>query len=375
MSEPTQIPRLLPQDMTVAIFAGSSGPPVHEGGTNKNYFSLRGKPVVQYQIDLVRRLGFRRLVLVTELARVESLDLPEDVILVESSSRQSENFAAVKEQVPFGEQERCLVLFGDTPLLSAGVLEDFLRRCEAEPADFHHGLVPYVFVEPFMDFFPRPWLGRQPFHVKEFRVRLGCLSMLRVAGFNPDAHRRAVETVMRGRKQDPIGGGLIRHLVARARVVWGGLRFIGPLGLWMGLAVIAAHWTHQRGFPLAARLLRRPVSLRRLDRVGEKMLGCSSRFVPCIFGGASLDVDNESDLAVHERYFEDLHRLQELQERLAVKLSEPGFQIDSASLAELERFDPEAAQEIRRHPECYRDQRRILLQSVKRARRRAGHAA
>jgi hypothetical protein len=360
------MPHLLPKDLTVAIFAGSSGPPAKEGGHNKNFFSLRGRPVVQYQIDLIREIGFRRLVLVTEPSRVDSLDLPEDTILVESSSRQSENFAAVKEQVPFEEDERCLVLFGDTPLLSEGVLLDFLRRCEAAPADFHHGLVPYVFVEPFMDFFPRPWTGRQPFHVKEFRVRLGCLSLLRVANFDPETQRRGTETVMRGRKQDPDGGGLMRHLVARARVVWGGLRFIGPLGLWMGISVILAHWIHQRGFPLAARIIRRPVSLKRLDGVALKLLGVKSRFVPCIFGGASLDVDNESDLAVHERYFEDLRRLQALQERLAVKLSEPDFEVNSASLAALERFDPEAAQEIRRHPECYRDQRRILLEAAQR---------
>ena len=362
-------------ELTVVIFAGSSGPPARSGGVNKNYFRLRGRPVVQYQIDLVRSLGVKRLVLVTELERVEALDLPPDTILLPSSRRQSENFAIVKEKVPFAEHERALVLFGDTPLLSEGVLRDFLDRCESEPADFHHGLVPWVFAEPFMEFFPRPWTGRQPFHVREFRARLGCLSALRVAGFDPEAHRRAVETVMRGRKQDPIGGGLVRHLVARARVVWGGLRFIGPLGLWMGVSAILAHWIHQRGFPHAARLIRRPVTLSRLDGVAERLLGCKSHFVPCPFGGASFDVDNDSDLAVHERYFDDMRELQALQERLARKLAEPDFDLGPEALAALERFDPEAAREIRRHPECYRDQRRILLEAVERAERRRGQAA
>jgi hypothetical protein len=367
-------PSFRPRELTAVVFAGSSGGPARAGGRNKNYFPLRGRPVVQYQLDLVRELGFRRLVVVTELHRVGELELPSDALVVESSRHQSENFAAVKAQVPFAEDERALVLFGDTPLLSEGVLRDFLRRCEAEPADFHHGLVPYVFVEPFMEFFPRPWTGRQPFHVREFRTRLGCLSLLRVAGFDPEAHRRAVETVMRGRKQDPIGGGLARHLVARARVLWGGLRFIGPLGAWMGASAILSHWVHQRGFPHAARFLRRPVSLSRLDGVARRLLGCPSRFVACPYGGASLDVDNESDLAVHERYFDDLRQLQQLQERLVGKLAQADFDLSPGSLATLERFDPEAAREIRRHPEVYRDQRRILLEAEERA-GRASHAA
>ena len=375
MSESARHSGLRLADLTVAIFAGSSGQPAEGEGLNKNYFELRGRPVVQYQIDLVRRLGFRRMVLVTEPARARGLELPKDLILVPSSRRQSENFRAVKQLVPFREDERCLVLFGDTPLLSEGVLRDFVGRCESEPADFHHGLVPYAFAEPFMDFFPRPWTGRQPFHVREFRARLGCMSLLRVAAFDPDAHRRAVESVMRGRKQDPIGGGLVRHLVARARVVWGGLRFIGPLGLWMGASAILAHWVHQRGFPHGARLIRRPVTLSRLDGVAARLLGLQSHFVPCPFGGASFDVDTESDLAVHERYFEDMRQLQALQERLVRKLSDPDLELGPDSLSALERFDPEAAREIRRHPEVYRDQRRILLEAVQRAERRSGRAA
>ncbi len=349
-----------PGRLTVAIFAGSSDGPSHEGGVNKNFYPLRDRPVVQRQLDLVRGMGFARIVLVTDTRRLHELDVPEGTIVLEASAKQSENFASVKSAAPFGENDRCLVLFGDTPLLTAGAVRDFLARCRDNPADVHHGLVPYVFAEPFMDFFPRDHFGRRPFHVKEFLARLGCLSLARPAAFDPDATRARVQAVMRGRKQDPGKGGFLSIVIARARVLWGGIRFVGLTGAWMGLSAIVSHWSHERGFPAAARWLRGPVTLARLDDVATRLLGCPSRLLPCPFGGTSLDVDNEVDLLVHEQYFDHMLALQSLQERIARKLLEPGFEVTWEQLAAVDKFDPELAAELRRHPEVYLEQRRIL---------------
>lgn len=350
-----------PSRLTFAIFAGPSGKPA-ERGRNKNYWPLRGRPVVQRQLDLAREMGFGTIVLVTETARLGELDLPEGAKVIESAARQSENFAAVKASKAWGPDERCLVSFGDTPLLSRGAVEDFLARCRRNPADVQHGLVPYVFVEPFMDFFPRDHFGRRPFHVHEFRARLGCLSLCRVAAFDPEATRSSVQAVMAGRKQDPGRTGIVSVLLARSRVLWGGLRFIGPMGLWMGLGAVTAHWLHERGFPKAARFFRRAVTLERLDAVFSKLLGCGARMLPCPFGGTSLDVDNDIDLLVHEQYFDHLLALQSLQERVATKLVEPGFDMSWEALAALDHSDPELAAELRRHPETYRRQQKILLE-------------
>ena len=349
-----------PSALTVAIFAGRSGAP-GDAGRNKNFFSLRGRPVVQRQLDLVKAMGFKRVILVTELARLSELDLPPGTISLEGSRRQDENFAAVKEAGSFGPEDRCLVLFGDTPLVSSVMVLDFLARCKARPADVHHGLVPYVFAEPFMEFFPRDHFGRRPFHVAEFRARLGCLSLARPHGFDPHAARARIAAVMSGRKQDARGGGLPAVLLARARVLWGGVRFVGPVGAWMGLSAIVSHWSHERGFPGAARFLRQPVTLARLDDVATRLLGCPARLLPCPFGGASLDIDNDLDLSVHEQYFDHMQALESLQERLASRLIEPAFDLGWEQLAALDREDPVLATELRRHPVAYREQRRILL--------------
>jgi len=367
--------QLDPSRMSAVIFAGASGPPAGEGSRNKNYFVLRGQPVIQRPLDLVSRMGFGRIVLATEPARAEQLDLPPGTVVVPTHARQADNFAAVKAAVSFGEDEHALVLFGDTPLVTDGAVRDFLRRCASAPADFHHGLVPYAFVEPFMDFFPRPWIGRRPFHVREFTARLGCLSHMRPAGFDPAAARDAVSTVMGGRKQDPDRGGLPAVLLARARVVWGGLRFLGPVGAWIGLAATVSHWLHERGFPKEARWTARPVTLARLDWVARKLLGCGARFVPAPFGGTSLDVDSDSDLTVHERHWDQMRELQELQERLAVELVAPDFDVSARSLGRLERLDPRAAAEVRRHPQVYLEQRRILLRFADQVAAKADHAA
>lgn len=361
--------------LTVVIVAGSSGPPVEPEGWNKNFLVLRGRPVVQRQLDLVGSMPFARRVLVTEPEHLPEVEVPPGTLVVPASRSQSENFARVKAAVEFGEHDRCLLLFGDTPLVTPGMVRDFVRRCELAPADFHHGLVPFAFAGPFMDYFPRPHQGRRPFHVREFLARLGCLSLVRPARFDPEATRKAIRTVMRGRKQDPEQGGLVSHLRARARVLWGGLRFIGPLGVWIGACAILAHWLHQRGFPKGARMARRPVTLGRLDAVATKLFGCSSRFVACPFGAASLDIDSRRDLEVHERYLDQMERLTALQERLAVELVDPALELTPEGLRRLERFDPEAAAEIKRHPEVYREQQRILLEAERAVQRGASHAA
>jgi hypothetical protein len=367
--------QLDPAGMSAVIFAGASGRPAGDGSRNKNYFVLHGQPVVQRPLDLVHRMGFGRIVLATEPARAEQLDLPPRTVVVPTSSSQAENFTAVKREASFREDERALVLFGDTPLVTDGAVRDFLRRCASAPADFHHGLVPYSFVEPFMDFFPKPWVGRRPFHVREFTARLGSLSLMRPAGFDPAAARKAVSTVMGGRKQDPDRGGLPAVLLARARVVWGGLRFLGPVGAWMGLSATVSHWLHERGFPKEARWTARPVTLARLDWVAARLLGCSARFVPCPFGGTSLDVDSDSDHAVNERHWDQMQELQELQERLATELVEPDFDVSPRSLRRLERIDARAVAEVRRHPQVYLEQRRILLRFAEQVATGADHAA
>jgi hypothetical protein len=315
---------------------------------------------VQWQLDLVQSLGFAHILLLTETMHLRELDLPPGTRVLETSTRQDENFAAVKAAVSFGPDDRCLLLFGDSPLVSAPMVADFLARCRVRNADICHGLVPYVFVEPFMEFFPRSHVGRTPFHVAEFRARLGCLSLARPAAFDPRAMRSGIQTVMRGRKQDPGTGGLGAMIAARARVLWGGMRYMGPWGVWIGLAAIAAHWSHERGFPALARVLRRPVTLARLDEVATRLLGCPAAFVPCPFGGASLDIDSETDLEVHERHFDPMRTLQRLQERIVTTLADPAFELTPEQIDALARADPAAAVEIRRHPEIYREQQRIL---------------
>jgi hypothetical protein len=348
-----------PDRITVAIFAGPSGAPAEEG-TNKNFFRLRGRPVVQRQIDVVKDMGFAGLVVVTERRHVAELELPPGTTVIESAARQSENFAAVKASRAWADDERCLVLFGDTPLVTRGAILDFLERCRIAAADIHHGLVPYVFVEPYMDFFPRDHVGRRPFHVREFLARLGGMSLCRVAAYDPERTRHAVRSVMRGRKQDPGRRGFAGILTARARVLWGGLRFVGPAGAWMGLCAIVAHWLHERGFPRPAGAFRRALTLEGLDDVGTRLMGCPLRLVPCPFGTTSLDIDNDVDLSVHEQYLDHLQALMAIEERIMRKLVEPGFEMTWEALAMLDRFDPELASELRRHPEIYLEQQRIL---------------
>ena len=86
-------------------------------------------------------------------------------------------------------------------------------------------------------------------------------------------------------------------------------------------------------------------------------------------------MDSDSDLTVHERHWDQMQELQELQERLADELVAPDFDVSPRSLGRLERLDARAAAEVRRHPQVYLEQRRILLQFADQVARGEDHAA
>jgi len=342
------------QPVASVVFAGPSGAPARRG-QNKNFFRLRGQPVVQRALDLLEALELPRIILLTTPERTWELRLPAGTVIVPSSRRQSENVRRAREAIgPVGPEDHALVLFGDTPLLSRACVEDFLARCSRIEADFVHGLVPQPFVDPFLRFSAHRGVGRRPFATREFWSRVGALFLVRVQRLDPGFAARATDAYMSERKQDT-GGGYLAHALVRGRMILTMSRYLGFRGTALGLRAALAHSLRVHGFHRPAEAVRRHVTLAAYEAGMTRMLGLRARLIPCPFGTASLDVDDEGDLAVFEGNWEEMSRLAATGERLLPVLADPARD-------PLAQADPEVAEEMRRSPEIYSEQRRILLE-------------
>jgi CTP:molybdopterin cytidylyltransferase MocA len=333
--------------------AGASGLPAMKG-QNKCYWPIRGRPVVQRLLDVLREREIPRLFLLTEAERTTMLDLPPGTEVLASSRRQSQNLVkareALREATPDGH---ALVLFGDTPLLCHECLDDFLARCARDPADLIHGLVPYAFTEPFMRFYPHRGTRRRPFATREFWARLGALTLVRPTRVDTLYAVPRIERFMGARKQDP-GESYLAHAMARARMLVAMFRFLGVRGLWIGAVAALAYSFRFHGFPHGAETLRELVTLADYGRETGRILRCQARYIPCPFGGASLDVDTEDDLNSFEEHWDEMERVARVGHDLIPLLSEP----ERDPFAEA---SADARVEMEMYPEAFREQRRICL--------------
>lgn len=296
------------EKVTALVLAGASGVFARQG-KNKNFLPLRGRPVVQYVLDTLAETSLRRIFLVTDPERASELDLPDGTVVLPASRRQWDNISqGVQAGRPWRREDRLLLVFGDTPLLRPAEIEDFLERCGRNDAVVHHGVVPQSAVDPFVAYFPEGERNRRPFAAGEFWARPGALTLLQPARLDLERMARPLDMFMAGRKQNPPGGPLPR-LKARGRFFVTCIRLLGPGGIVMALKFVAAHFLQGVGLPRLADIVRRRLPLSVPERAVERILGCPVRLLPCPFGAASLDVDDEESLAVLEVRWEELNRL------------------------------------------------------------------
>lgn len=252
--------------MPAAILAG--GGPDDEvaaamGAPCKALVELEGRPLIEYVLDALRRAETVGEIIAVE-GPVRPLSgsgrgWPEMPVITAPGRRLIDTFSAAAKAFP--EHDRVLIATADLPLLTARVVDGFVRSCQESRCELSY---PIVQAEAFDEAFPGR--GKTVAPLREGRFTGGNLAIV--------TRRFVLE-----------GGPAIARTFDRRK---------SPLGLaWMF------------GLPFVARLLTGTLSIEDLERRGGELVGSTVAAVPVPWPEIGFDVDHAEDLELARRYLRE----------------------------------------------------------------------
>lgn len=314
------------------LMAGDRGAYRSVYGENKAFLEIEGLPVIVHVLRaLLRSRAVSRVFIVGPGERISAvlekhgrhLEPKKDVRVIEQSDTMLRNaqkaFEATlppeaREGVPGCatvrqryEDKAALILGGDIPLLTAAELDEFIEKSDLSRYDYVLGMTRE---EALVPYYPRP--GRPGsgirfayFCFRDSRERQNNLHLIRVLRvFNRDL----IQTMYRFRYQQRL-----RNIV---KLGWSILR-LPDFTLRVFLKFVLLHLSRMldrrpggvRGAlqTFFRRFLRKAEMQQDLSRILKARVGTAVTS----FGGAALDVDNESDFQVIKRRYRDWMERQE----------------------------------------------------------------
>jgi hypothetical protein len=187
-----------------------------------------------------------------------------------------------------------LYLSTDLPFATPQELSEFVRKGLATNVDYALGLVTEHELEAFYPKDGEPGITMAYFNLREGRFRQSNLHLVKPAKLGK---RHYIEDMYEHRYQRQLGQalGLAWRIFSDQG---GGLRVLFYYGLMHVAGVL-----DRGGMRRLADVVRRMISIARVERACGALLQASFRFVVTGIGGCALDVDNEHDLDVARQRF------------------------------------------------------------------------
>jgi hypothetical protein len=204
-----------------------------------------------------------------------------------------------RDPTPEEEDQPILYLSCDLPFATPQELSSFVRKGLALDLDYALGLTTEQALAPFYPRDGQPGIRMAYFNLREGRFRQSNLHLVKPARLGK---RQYIEDMYEHRYQRQLGQvlGLAWRIFMDQG---GGARVLFYYGL-MHLAGVL----DRGGLRRLADLVRRSISLERVERACGALLRASFGFVVTDVGGCALDVDNEHDLDVARLRFADWER-------------------------------------------------------------------
>lgn len=197
---------------------------------------------------------------------------------------------------PEDADQQVLYLSGDIPFATSQEISAFVRRGQEADCDYALGAVT---AESLADFAARtgePGIRVAYFNLAEGRFRQSNLHLVKPARLT---NRYYIEEMYEYRYQKEFGN--IAKLAWRlVRSEKGGLR----IAFYYGLMVLAGT-LDRRGWRRLADLVRRAVSVKKVESVLSGLLGTRFRVLVTDVGGCAIDIDKESEYDAARARFEE----------------------------------------------------------------------
>jgi hypothetical protein len=184
----------------------------------------------------------------------------------------------------------------DIPLLVAAELDEFVMRSNMHEYDYSIGITSEQVLSHYHPDGDRSGIRMIYFHVREDLMRHNNLHIGKPLKFN---HLDYIEKMYEWRYQTRLPN-ILRMM---GSLLCNGWRLFK--GLRMFILMQLSLYYDRHGHPKLSDRLRSLAGFNRLSEGFSNALGARTQIVYTHFGGAALDVDNETDLAVIEEHFDE----------------------------------------------------------------------
>lgn len=273
---------------------------------NKAFLEIQGRTILDLMLEqLVSVPAIDRLFLVgpksqieAHLAKLDLARLGKPIQVFEQSSDLVNNIEEVIQatQVDDHSDRYLLILPSDIPLLTHQELIQFIDQCNMDAYDMVSGVTTSKALSQFYPTSNLPGIRMAYFYFKEGAFRINNMHMVRPGALKYGHYIRKTYA-MRYQKE----------LINILKMIWGllGVAWRNPDGIYIYLGMSMARLLRERGFFRMAHFFSRQFTLERTSRSISKVLGTRFKIAITHYGGAAIDVDNESDYqAVVARYDE-----------------------------------------------------------------------
>jgi hypothetical protein len=299
------------------VAAGEGGASKEVYGRNKAYLEIGGRPLVAHVVAALQRVpevsevwvvgATERLakVLVEPSLRCE-LEKPLTILpqfrnLYENAWESYRRLLpgagpGGRDPGPQDEDLRVLYVSADLPFATPQEISAFVQQGLAFDCDYALGLVSEASMEPFYPAGPgEPGIRMAYFNLREGRFRQSNLHLVRPARLG---NRRYVQEMYEHRYQKQLANivGLAWRILRDERG--------GPSTLLYYALMHLASVADRRGWRRVADLLRRFVTMPRVERAVSRLLRTRFRLVVTEVGGCAVDIDNEPDFDAAVARFE-----------------------------------------------------------------------
>lgn len=247
---------------------------------NTCFIPVNGRSSLERTVDTLDSLGIKDRHITTNPDYHEAAKAIDPSAAVYPCSADSfiESAFFIRDNIPVGDDEYCLVVFGDTPFTTSRAVSGFLDICSDHDADLYHAIVPKESLDFFNEVFPRKrYVPTRDLHFRVSNLTYGKPHSLDYGNLQSAAEVKAQKKFL----------NRLKGLYSSLRI--GKHSIIRPL-----LNLTLAYEFEKNGRPLLSKVFRDNVPLSRVEDAVSAFFGAEVRLPALPYAEITFDIDDEA---------------------------------------------------------------------------------
>lgn len=282
------------------FFMAGEGPDSNKVyGQNKCLFPIKGKPVIEYMLDVFYDIGSKNIYMVGDKKELKRKLGSDNLNYIDCCGNLSTKVSRLLNDFSFSSEEPILVVSGDTPLFNKKLLHYFIGKCDLDKADFFHPLVPRENIEYFNKYFKRGYIS-----TRDIDLRVNCMNFLKPA----KCDFRYIQDITDNRKIDPNDKDF-GNCSNPKNLLMTALRALGFAGLLKVAVMRSTLMLSYTKYNNLFRFMKQSIVIDDLEKYCGKIFKTKANAIISPYAEGTLDIDSEGDADVYRNKMNELENL------------------------------------------------------------------